>query len=496
MPLSVGNLLMGSASQSLMSSIASSYASVKQDALTFGYDGSVISSIDGSAIAGGGGGGDTSQCMPKSASSDFILTSQSSQFITSTAGLQPSGDYAFNSALSSYLPKSASGDFAPSGDYAYNSALSAYAYESSVSAWTAKQDALTFGYSGSYISSINGSAIVDTTAGGGAGVVTATGGSNGYVTSINGSGLSGAGGGGGGGGDDYVPKSSTEVAIGSGCTANYTSFAQGVNVSATIGSVAFGSGATASSYSFAANGLAYAETNSVAMANASAIKTSMAVGGAGASSGAFAQGNGVHASGYSFAQGKRATASATSFAQGDSASAFNQSFALGQYCSSTSYGFAQGNNCRGDVNALAQGYSSRAYTDSLAQGWSCSASATSFAQGYKCYANNNSFAQGNYISALNTAVVFGTYNKCKDGDCTTGDSAAFVIGDGTASSDKHDLMVVTKDGELTLFSGTADTSGVSLVSTLRGLSSMLTAMSALTTELSGWATSSGWTGME
>lgn len=250
MPLSVGNLLMGTASQSLMSAIASSYASGKQDTLTFGYDGSVISSIDGSAIAGGGGGGDTSQCMPKSASSDFILTSQSSQFITSTAGLQPSGnyqtagdyaynsslsayqpsgnyayssslsdylpvsasgdfitstaglqpsgDYAFNSALSSYLPNSASGDFAPSGDYAYNSALSAYAYESSVSAWTAKQDALTFGYSGSYISSINGSAIVDTTAGGG-GVVTATGGSDGYVTSINGSGLSGAGGGGGGG---------------------------------------------------------------------------------------------------------------------------------------------------------------------------------------------------------------------------------------------------------------------------------------------------------
>ena len=139
-----------------------------------------------------GGGGDTSQCLPKSASADFILTSQSSQFITSTAGcqpsgdyafnsslsgylpasasgdfitstagLQPSGDYAYNSALSSYLPKSESGDFAPSGDYAYNSALSAYAYESSVSAWTAKQDALTFGYSGSYISSINGSALVD-----------------------------------------------------------------------------------------------------------------------------------------------------------------------------------------------------------------------------------------------------------------------------------------------------------------------------------------------
>lgn len=488
----VGNILLGTGSAPGLSSIASAYAeSAASSRIPWGaleYSGQTITAISGSAIGGQGGGGDTSQCMPKSASADFILTSQSSQFITSTAGLQPSGDYAFNSALSSYLPKSASGDFAPSGDYAYNSALSAYAYESSVSAWTAKQDALTFGYSGSYISSINGSAIVDTTAGGGAGVVTATGGSNGYVTSINGSGLSGAGGGGGGGGDDYVPKSATEVAIGSGCTANYTSFAQGVNVSATIGSVAFGE-ATASGYSFAANGLSYAETNSVAMANAlSAIKTSMAVGGAGAYSGAFAQGNGVHASGYSFAQGKHATASATSFAQGDSASAFNQSFALGKYCSSTSYGFAQGNNCRGNVNALAQGYSSRAYTESLAQGWSCSASATSFAQGYKCYANNNSFAQGTFVSALNTAVVFGTYNKCKDGDCTTGDSAAFVIGDGTSTAARHDLMLVTKNGEITMFSGTDDTSGIGLVSTLRSLSSMVNA-------LSGWATANGWTGM-
>lgn len=479
MPLSVGNLLMGTASQSLMSAIASSYASGKQDALTFGYDGSVISSIDGSAIAGGGGGGggDTSQCFPATAS----------------GMLQPSGNYLSSTDASAFYPSTANPSGYVTTEYV-DSSISGFAYESSVSAWTAKQDSLTFGYSGSYISSINGSAIADTTAGGGGGVVTATGGLSGYVTSINGSGLSGAGGGSGGGGD-YVPKSATEVAIGSGCVAEYTSFAQGVNASAKIGSFAFDK-ATASSYSFAANGLAYAESNSVAMAAASAIKTSMAVGLAGAYSGSFAHGNGVHASGYSFAQGKRATASATSFAQGDSASAFNQSFALGQSCSSTSYGFAQGNHCKADVNALAQGYSSRAYYESIAQGWNCSASATSIAQGYRCYANNNSFAKGNFVSALNTAVVFGTYNNCKDGDCTTGDSAAFVIGDGTASSDKHDLMVVTKDGEITMFSSTADTSGVSLVSTLRGLSSMLTAMSALTNELSAWATSSGWTGME
>lgn len=135
----VGNILLGTGSAPGLSSIASAYAeSAASSRIPWGaleYSGETITAISGSAI-GGQGGGDTSQCMPKSASADFILTSQSSQFITSTAGLQPSGDYAFNSALSSYLPKSASGDFAPSGDYAYNSALSAYMPKSSISSWS------------------------------------------------------------------------------------------------------------------------------------------------------------------------------------------------------------------------------------------------------------------------------------------------------------------------------------------------------------------------
>ena len=137
----VGNILLGTGSAPAVSSIASAYAEsaassrIPWSALE--YSGQTITSISGSAIGGQGGGGDTSQCMPKSASADFILTSQSSQFITSTAGLQPSGDYAFNSALSSYLPTSASGDFAPSGDYAYNSALSSKLDESAFTAYTA-----------------------------------------------------------------------------------------------------------------------------------------------------------------------------------------------------------------------------------------------------------------------------------------------------------------------------------------------------------------------
>ncbi len=140
------------------------------------YSGSVITAISGSALVGQGGG-DTSQCFPATASSL----------------LQPSGDYAYNSSLSSYLPASASGDFitstaglAPSDDYAYNSSLSSKLDASASSEFyltsnssgfvnssyvessiSGKQDKLEFGYSGTYISSINGSAIYDTQGGGG-----------------------------------------------------------------------------------------------------------------------------------------------------------------------------------------------------------------------------------------------------------------------------------------------------------------------------------------
>lgn len=144
MPLSVGNLLLGTASQPMMSAIASSYASGKQDTLTFGYDTSnKITSIDGSAIVGEGAG-DTSQCFPASAS----------------GMLQPSGDYAYNSSLSSYLPASASGDFitstaglAPSGDYAYNSSLSSFI---TYSALESASGVIT-GISGTAIGSTGGS---------------------------------------------------------------------------------------------------------------------------------------------------------------------------------------------------------------------------------------------------------------------------------------------------------------------------------------------------
>ena len=65
-------------------------------------------------------------------------------------------------------------------------------------------------------------------------------------------------------------------------------------------------------------------------------------------------------------------------------------------------------------------------------------------------------------------MAFGTYNQSGNGSGSSG--AAFVIGDGTASNARHDLMVVTKDGEITMYSGTADTTGTGIMSSIRALS--------------------------
>lgn len=61
---------------------------------------------------------------------DYLEKSASSMF-------QPSGDYAYQSSLSSYMPGSASSQFAPSGDYAFNSAISGKLDESAFTAYTA-----------------------------------------------------------------------------------------------------------------------------------------------------------------------------------------------------------------------------------------------------------------------------------------------------------------------------------------------------------------------
>lgn len=306
-------------------------------------------------------------------------------FASASAGFQPTGDYAYNSALTAYIPASASGEFQPSGDYAFNSAVSSK-LDASASGDFVANSAMTswipysaLGYSGTAISGIGGSSL--------------------------------AGMGGGGVTGDYVEKSSTEVAIGSGSTALETSFAQG---------------------------------------------------------------NNCGASSTSFAQGYSNSAKSGSFAQGENNSARLKSFAQGDYNSADMESFAQGARNSAILGSFAQGMYSKAAGYSVAQGDFNKAESGSFAQGSHNIANVYSFAQGSGNSAVYTAAVFGTYNLHGNGSTSTGDSAAFAIGDGTAANARHDLMLVTKDGEITMYSSTADTIGIGLVSSIKAISAAAT----------------------
>lgn len=165
--LSIGELLdMGNSAQ------MSSY--VPYSAIDYNSDGD-ISGISGSAIAGG---------VDSSVVSSIVSSMVSSKMDASaSSSLQPSGDYAYNSSLSSYLPASASGDFitstaglAPSGDYAYNSAVSGKLDASASSQFALSGD---YAYNSSLSSLIAYSALES---------------SDGVITAISGTAIGGGGG--------------------------------------------------------------------------------------------------------------------------------------------------------------------------------------------------------------------------------------------------------------------------------------------------------------
>ena len=101
---------------SISSKIDWSSSGVFQPSGDYAYNSSLSSKVDQSAF-------DNCCTAVHSALGDKLDKSASGQFA-------PSGDYAYNSSLSSYIPASASGMFAPSGnyqsagDYAFNSAVS------------------------------------------------------------------------------------------------------------------------------------------------------------------------------------------------------------------------------------------------------------------------------------------------------------------------------------------------------------------------------------
>lgn len=185
---------------------------ISGSAIAGGIESSVVSSIVSSMVSGKADQSAVdSRCSAMSAEVSAKLDATASSLFQPSGNYMPSGEYysatnpsgfittaaltdfAKESALSSKLDASASSNFAPSGDYVYQSAYSSFTgnitnnITSISSVVSGKQDALTFGYSGSYISSINGSAIYDTNGGGGGsftGVVT--------DSSMTGNGLAGS----------------------------------------------------------------------------------------------------------------------------------------------------------------------------------------------------------------------------------------------------------------------------------------------------------------
>ena len=147
--------------------------------------------------------------------------------------------------------------------------------------------------------------------------------------------------------------------------------------------------------------------------------------------------------------------------------------AIGSANTASFTSFAQGSKNSALSNSFAQGNQNTATSNSFAQGEQNSASLYSFAQGSKNSARLYSFAQGVGNSAKNTAVVFGVYNLRGDGNISTGHSAAFVIGNGSYGA-RHDLMLVTHDGEITMYSSTADTVGTGIMSSIRAISAAAT----------------------
>lgn len=195
--------------------------------------------------------------------------------------------------------------------------------------------------------------------------------------------------------------------------------------------------------------LAYLATSSIGVDSASAI-TSIA----GSSiAGGGVTGDYVPTSASNVGIGSNITAVITAFAQGYKVSANTLSFAQGGYgVSADTVSFAQGQS---DVSAR---------QCSFAQGSSTTAEYESFAQGRTANAISCSFAQGLRVSASATAAVFGSFNL--DGQGSGASGVALAFGDGTALTARHNLFEFRKDGTLTLYSSTADTTGLEVRSAL------------------------------
>lgn len=186
-------------------------------------------------------------------------------------------------------------------------------------------------------------------------------------------------------------------------------------------------------------------------------------------------GSGISVSGTSLGQGNSISAYDYSLAQGYLSQASGTSLAAGVWAIVSATSFGQGYNVYASGQSFSQGMQNQAWGTSFAQGYANKAIQTSFVQGVGNTASSLSYAVGGGLSAYNESIVFGKHNLKGDG---TVDNVAFTIGDGTGSGSRHDLLNITKDGEITVYSATSDTTGFPIVSGLHDVRYTVSANSA------------------
>ena len=459
---------------------------------------------------------------------DYLEKSASSMFA-------PSGEYAYESSLSSYLPSSASSNFAPSADYALASSLSSYIPYSSVAGADSKITSINGSAIGGTGSEFTGVVTDETLTGNGlpdsalgvdnynvlfdsslyssldgdnvtigvkSGIYQPSGdyypasNPSGFISSVDLSNYATTG---------YVDSSVSGKLDSSASTGFYTTdnpsgFITGVDLSnyATTGYVdssVSGKLDSSASSSFYTTDNPSGFITGVDLSNyATTTYVDSSVSGK-QDTLTFAYDddkisaiNGSALAGGGVATGDYYEKSATEIAYGPSATATQSSLSIG--LASSNYGsiainasnYSNFDSSVASVMSVAVGMACNARSQSLSLGRKCSAtdksiavgdtavaSGASLAFGYSVSASSLSIAAGLDVTANNTAVAFGKYNLRGNGHTSSGDSAAFVIGDGAYNA-RHDLMLVTKDGEITMYSGTADTVGTGIMSSIRALS--------------------------
>lgn len=308
-------------------------------------------------------------------------------------------------------------------------------------------------------------------------VVTSTAGDGVYVTAINGMGISGEG---GGGAQVVTATGSASANAGSPFFPIITYFVSSINGSALL------------PYGYSAlsgNSANWTNARTVVTANSAnwdsvynTVSSNSASWDGGATTGDYVEqsalevtiGSANNAGDIAFAQGSGNSANYRSFAQGSQNTATAWSVAIGGSNTARSTGAAFGVSNTAFSTSIAVGRKNYASGESLCVGVENTATRVSVALGQHNTAKNTAFSYGRYVSSQNTAFAIGNYNLKGNGDTTTGDSAAFVIGDGTGTAARHDLMLVTKDGEITMYSSTADTVGTGIMSSIRAISAAAT----------------------